>query len=192
MKPTLSQGANRALALLLLFAVATAAYFGIAAPIVAEFDESANTIIDLEFRIARYAQVLKEKPVLEKRLSKIVGGSSLKKHLLPGASAQLAAANLQNRLKKLITRSGGTFVSAQTLDAASAGKLEEVVVGLKLDAEIDTLKTILYAIESDIIHLVLDNVSIRAKDDRSSGKLGSIRAVKMKVALQVKGYRRNE
>ncbi len=182
---------SRALAILLLLIIVVGGYFGVVAPIVAAFYEQADTIKDLEFRIDRYARILEEKPALEKRLSKITGDNSIKKHLLPGTSAQLAAANLQDRLKKLITRGGGTFISAQTLDAETVGKLEEVIVGLRLEANIHTLKTILYAIESDIIHLTLSDVSVRAKDDRTGGKLGDIKAVVLKVAVQVKGYRQN-
>ena len=192
MSMPVSRSVSRTLAILLLLSVLAGLHFGVALPLLDEYETGVAEIEELEFRIARYREVLRSKPALEARLAKVSGDNSVAKHLLPGASAQLAAANLQNWLKGVISRSGSTLVSAQTLESAEADKLEGIKVGVKFESDIGSLKAILYAIESDILSLIIDRASVRSVDTKHAGRLGEQKPVRLRVSLEVKGFRQKD
>ncbi len=119
-------------------------------------------------KLNRYSLLVSEGPLFENRQSR------LKKQrmedstkLIAAQTASLAAATLQNTVKEIFTKSGGTISSERVEKTEEQGGFRVVSVtinGLLFDT--NALKDILYSIETHIPYLVVKGVDVRVRNYR--------------------------
>jgi len=116
--------------------------------------------------LEKYISLIAEKPRLEKKLAslreEIKGEAS---NLIEGQTLSLAAASLQETVKDIVTRSGGTISSERV------GKPEDLEGFKIITVSMDTilpdpraLRDILYAIETRTPYLVIKDMDIRIRN----------------------------
>jgi len=123
--------------------------------------------------LEKYVTLISEKPQLEKKLaslkearkdddSKLIGGQTL----------SLAGASLQDTVKDIVTRSGGTISSERIGKPEDLGKFKVIT------ASIDTvlpdpraLRDILYSIETRTPYLTVKELDVRIRNYRDPREL---------------------
>jgi hypothetical protein len=121
----------------------------------------------------KYISFIGRKPELEKRLAALQEARKADEgKIMEGETASLAAANLQNRLKGIITGRGGTISSERAEKSGGRDKLK--VVTVSLDAVLpDTrsLSEILYAIETHAPYLSINEMESRVRNFKEPREL---------------------
>jgi general secretion pathway protein M len=116
--------------------------------------------------LEKYIALIAEKPQLEKRLA------SLKEErkaddskLVEGKTLSLAAASLQDVVKDIVTRSGGTISSQRVGKPEDLGKFKVITVSIDtILPDARALRDILYAIETRTPYLTIKDVDIRIRN----------------------------
>ncbi|MEW6569617.1 MAG: type II secretion system protein GspM [Nitrospirota bacterium] len=118
--------------------------------------------------LEKYVNLISEKPELEKRLSSL---EELRKaedsKLIEGQTFSLAAASLQEMVKEIVTRSGGTISSERVVKPEDLGKFK--VISVSIDTVLpDTraLRDILYSIETRTPFLTVKDLDVRVRNFR--------------------------
>jgi len=119
-------------------------------------------------QVERYRRMAATLPGLQATQGKVADDPAIGSFYLAGQTANLAAADLQNRLKQMVEGSGGTLVSAQLLPAHEQGGSQMVSVSLRLNCTTEALFDILYKIENARPLLFVDTLSVREQRRRSA------------------------
>lgn len=174
------------LALALALAVPVAAWMLAAAPLLDAYDaveRRLDTTVRLLARQQAIARTRQPLEVLLEGLRERVDGGGAYMH---AASAAIAAADLQGRLKALVTRHGGAVQSVQTLRLPDPDSgPPRVAVRMALEADTPALRAILHAIESGRPILLVEELDVRAQ-----GPAGSGEGQRLAVRLEVRGLLR--
>ena len=116
--------------------------------------------------LEKYISLIAEKPLLEKRLDSLREDRKAEaSNLIEGQTLSLTAASLQETVKDIVTRSGGTISSERV------GKPEDLEGFKIITVSMDTilpdpraLRDILYAIETRTPYLVIKDIDIRIRN----------------------------
>jgi uncharacterized protein YutE (UPF0331/DUF86 family) len=119
--------------------------------------------------LEKYMTLIAEKPQLEKELV------SLKEErkaddskLVEGRTLSLASASLQDMVKDIVTRSGGTISSQRVNKPEDLGKFKVITVSIDtILPDTRALRDILYAIETRTPYLIVKEADIRIRNFRS-------------------------
>ncbi len=183
---------SRILALALLAAVLTGLY-GTAEPLVAEYQAFGTTIAQSRELLQRYQRISNNRGALQEQAKELRRRLKARGGYLPGASDSLAAAKLQNRVKKIILAAGGAIKSTQTLAPSDVKGLRQIDVRVQMSANIVALQKTIHALEADETYLFLDNVDIRRQRTRRRRNRKSPATVSpLTVRFDIYGYRRPE
>jgi general secretion pathway protein M len=116
--------------------------------------------------LEKYVTLIAEKPDLEKRLASLKEARKADDtKLVEGKTLSLAAASLQDMVKDIVTRSGGTISSQRVGKPEDLGKFKVITVSIDTvlpDAR--ALRDILYAIETRTPYLTIKDVDIRIRN----------------------------
>ncbi len=123
--------------------------------------------------LEKYVNLIAEKPEIEKNLASLKETRDAEDaKLIEGQTPSLAAANLQERVKEIVIRNGGTISSERV------GKPEDLdsfkVISISIDTVLpDTraLSDVLYAIETQTPSLNVKELDIRVKNFREPREL---------------------
>lgn len=162
----LSRTQRRILAILLLVAVVLVLSRGVAVPVVRAYLDNRDAIAQAEENIARYSRLSARIEALEQTMDELEASDRLGEYILSERSEPLAAAALQERVKSVVTASGGTLTSTQVLPAENEQGFRRVVVNVRMAGSIESLQRVLHALESDLPYLLADDVIILARGAR--------------------------
>ncbi len=116
--------------------------------------------------LGKYINLIAEKPRLEKKLVSLKETRKAdESKLIEGKTLSIAAATLQDMVKEIVTRSGGTISSQRVGKPENAGKFK--VITVSFDAILPdprALRDILYAIETRTPYLTVKEVDIRIRN----------------------------
>jgi len=187
------------LALTILIFVAYLIWTGVAQSVLKEFaayEQHANR--DREF-LSRYMARASTKPALAAELERLSKLRTTSKGFLPTGNPALAAATLQDRLKRIVANSRSGLKSVQVLPTDADGDKRQIRVDVMINTEISRLKDILYQIETGAPYLFVDEINIR---QGMGGPHSSIRQASrvdlppietpLQVRLRVSGFMREE
>lgn len=145
---------------------------------------NAATLIAGRTETARSRQML---AALDGRLDVLdpKGAVDTSRIYLQGASASLAAADLRTRLVVAIAQFGGQLVETRTIDADPSTPGEDAVsLGATFDIDNAGLARLLYALESGIPLMEVDDLVLRRLDAEGKSENPSLR-----VELAVRAFR---
>ncbi len=118
--------------------------------------------------LEKYISLISEKPQLEKELASLKEerkAEDLK--LIEGQTLTLAGASLQDAVKDIVTRSGGTIASERVSKTEDLGRFKVISVSLdSMMPDTRSLRDTLYAIETRTPYLIVKDIDIRVRNYR--------------------------
>lgn len=185
---------SRLLALALLAAVPILAYALVLGPVISAYRDAGESIAQAHKLLRSYRERAEQRPQLaqlladeEERADSITG-------YLEAVDDALAAAELQDRIKGVVEQAGGTLRSAQSLRVEAVEAVAGVRrAGLKVRfaADIESLATILYEIETGQPYLFVEALSIREPRRQRRRRDEPEQAPDLDVVLDLYGYMRD-
>ena len=192
MNRTLSPVLSRILALFLAVVPIAAIYSLAVEPVLDARRGYAETIERSRKLIERFGRIGATREPLERQLAELRKRSKSTSGLLEGKSATLAAAQLQNRVKRIVTkprqarsracrpddgadrataedipRLRNSIRSLQTLPPQNERDLERVSIRIQMTARIEQLQKIFHAFETGPTYLFVDDVNLRQQTRRA-------------------------
>lgn len=183
---------RRLLALALLIAVVAVPYLAIIRPVIAEFADNRDTLVEQARLLERYGRLAAAGEGLSERIETLRQEPVAENAYLEGASEALVAAELQTRVKSAVQSNGGTLNSTQILDPASEAGFRRLTVRVRMSASTDALPKVLHALVASQPFLFIDNVDINARTVRSraGGGAGETESVELIASFDLFGYMR--
>ena len=110
-----------------------------------------------------YNAMLGQQPELEMRLSAAETRLKNSELFFRSATAELAGAELQRRIKTLVDATDATLTSTQNLGVTTESGQTKIAVRVRLSGNIEALSKILYELETEAPIAIIENLSMRAK-----------------------------
>jgi hypothetical protein len=151
---------HRSLALSLLLAALYGAHTLIY-PVYMAYADAAAAIKQREQALARYRSASQDLPALERQLQDIERQPAAQAGYLTGSDLGVAAATLQDHLKRLIRRAGGEIKSSLVLTNTMESVGHRIGVRTQMVASIAPLQRILHDIETMSPLLLVDALEVR-------------------------------
>jgi len=116
--------------------------------------------------LAKYIRLISEKPQLEKNLASLKEERKAEdSNLIEGQTLSLAAAALQDTVKDIVTRSGGTISSERVSKPDDLDKFKVITVSIDtVLPDPRALRDVLYAIETRTPYLIVKDIDIRVRN----------------------------
>lgn len=159
MKLRMTQAQSRMLAVGLLLVVLLSIYAGLIRPAESLYHANDALIEELQQREFNYLRLTRRRDELEQKKTQLVGLQSAS-YYLKSDTETLAAADLQAFVKKLIERANGRLVSIQPLPTPRNGMIQEIKIQVRLQGGTETLRRVLYELETGTPLLLIRNLSI--------------------------------
>jgi hypothetical protein len=118
--------------------------------------------------LEKYISLIAEKPDIEKNLASLKESRKADDvKLIEGDTLSLASAALQEMVKDIVTRSGGTISSQRVGKPEDVGKFKVITVSMDtILPDPRALRDILYAIETQTPYLVVKDLDARIRNYR--------------------------
>ena len=178
---------SRAVAVVLAVAVCTLAYRVVGLPAWQAHTRNRDAIVEHETQIARFARIVTSGERLRAELGELRSGRDLRRYTLAQSTTTLAAAALQERVKRVIEQSGGRLTSTQVLSPEPREGLRQVAINVRMSVDTPTLQQIFYELEADLPLLFVEELMIiarRARGTRSDNRNRS----SLDVRFQLSGF----
>ncbi|HEX4303127.1 MAG TPA: type II secretion system protein GspM [Rhizomicrobium sp.] len=156
---------QRLLALALLLVAMGLVWLIIVQPVAEAFADQQDEIAGAQQMLGVYQQRIAMRPQVEARLAELKSHETSATGLIGGASAELAAANVQNLVKALVEGQAGQVHSAQNLTPVTADGFQRIDVQYDVSLPMNHIKTLTYGIETSTPYLFLDGVDLRAPEN---------------------------
>jgi hypothetical protein len=156
---------QRLLALGLLLLAIGFVWLVVIMPVTDAFAEQQDSIDQSHQMLAAYQSRIALRPLVEARLAELKSHETSATGLIGGASAELAAANVQNLVKGLIESESGQVHSAQNLPPVTAGGFQRIDIQYDVSLPMTHLKSAAYRIETSTPYLFLDGIDLRAPEN---------------------------
>ncbi len=185
----LSPVMRKVVAVAVLAAVVGAFLLIVVQPVVTRFTAYGETIDRSRDLLARYERLGNSRPELEAQLVQLRKAQASAGGFLEGASVELAAATLQNKIKTVIKESGGNLRSTQILrvEDDADGLFRRVGVRVTMTGTVESLHEVFYALETSVPYLFLENIDIRGRRSQNARKKVANAAV-LQVRYNAYGY----
>lgn len=175
---------GRTMALALTACVILAAWISVVEPIRSKHREYENSALRSRELIERFNRVGATRNRLQAQVTELNRRARSSGGFLKGASPTLVAANLQNRLKRIVSETGATIRSSQILPVREEGDLKRIALRIQLVADVAALQKILYGLETGDPYLFMDDVNIRAqRKRRRRGKTADARSLTVRIDM---------
>lgn len=157
----LSPATRRFAAVGLLFVAIALFWAVVVAPLLDARTQALATIARLEPVIEHGRRAAGDVAALRKQLQRLKQQHLTASGLLTGTNEPIAAAQLQDSLKRAIDGVGGTLASTQVLPARDdGGRFRRITIRARLSVDLPALQRLTYELESSVPYLFLDNVDI--------------------------------
>lgn len=164
----LPPGQQRAAALGILALLLWIVYLALAEPVWSAFADYDENIDQLQTRLRAYKKNAAELVPLQKQyeqLRRTLPNSQA--GYLKGNRASLAAAEMQDLVKRIVAENGGHLTSSQTIPEQKSdkksGEPDRVTIKVQLSGSIQTVQKVFWTLESGSPTVFLDNVYIRSR-----------------------------
>jgi general secretion pathway protein M len=185
---------SRLLALALLVALPALAYVLVVEPVVAAYRDAGEAIVRAQELLQSYRERAEQRPRLTQLLAAAAEHADAVTGYLKAVDGALAAAELQDRVKGVVEGAGGALRSAQSLEVEPVEAVPGVRrAGLKVrfEADIESLATILYELETGEPYLFVEGLSIREPRRQQRRRDQPDEAPQLDVVVDLYGYVRD-
>ncbi len=181
---------RRVLALILLLAVIVVVARVLIVPMWNIYSDNRDAIVQMEDSIARYARISAQVGSLRQAMEDLAEADELTRYVLAQESESIAAAALQERVKSIVTTSGGALTSTQVLPAVAEQGFKRVIVNVRMAVSIDALQRVLYELENGLPYLLASDMIILSRNVRKRGRTGQSVDL-LDVRFNLSGYMRD-
>ena len=165
---------SRTLALAICALLVVAVYAIGASPLIDSYTEAASENHRLGAAIEIQRLIAARRDALNERLASLRKGRLLDRLLPFDGSDSKATAALQSHVQSVISEAGAELSSVEALDPAEGDQQRRVGLRLRFSSSVDSLREILYGLEYGQPILVLDNLSVQARDVRAVGVINAL------------------
>ena len=156
----LSPAGQRNLAIALLVFAVIAVLVVLLGPVVYLHRRYDAAISDLSDRLERYRRVAAQAPELRQALE-VMKEKDGRRFYLKNTAPNLANAELSDLVRGAIENNGGRITTSQNPGARDEGSFRQLTVNVQFFASTPALAKILYALDTQVPYLVVDNMSVR-------------------------------
>jgi general secretion pathway protein M len=121
-----------------------------------------TALADSSNRLERYNRIAATRPEVAKQLEAMRGKDTRKFFLRSGAAA-LSAAEAQEALRALVEGGGGRLITVQAPVSKEEGRYRQITVNMQLTANMQAVRKILNAIETNVPYLFIDNLKVTSQ-----------------------------
>lgn len=132
------------------------------------YQGDAAAIEDGRDKLKRFRALAGQQGELDRQLESMRNSRAVDEMLLPEDTATLAAAKLQEQLKRIVEASGGRLTSTQVLATEPAAGFQKVGVDVRMSVGVAALQQVLHNLEGALPILVIDNLLILARGQRNA------------------------
>jgi len=157
---------RRILAVLLLLVCAAVVVRVLIVPIWSAYIGNRDAIARIEDSIARYSRLSAQVDGLRSAVGELQQSDDLARFVLAQESEPLAAADLQERVKAVVTSSAGTLTSTQVLPTKPEQGFKRIILNVRMAVSTDALQRVLYELENDLPYLLVDDIVILSRAAR--------------------------
>lgn len=112
-------------------------------------------------RVQRLDRVAAELPNLRRTLATLRDSTRNTRFLLTGSSDTIAAADLQSKIKDVVSQAGAEMTSAESLPPVPRGEFRKVGIRAVVIGDLEMLAAILRSIQAAYPPLFIDEIAIR-------------------------------
>ena len=175
-------------AICLLFLLLYGAALLIATPLITTYTDRYDHIEELELQSKRLVGIERRLSITQPILQAEVRRGDGKGFLLIAENADLASANLQGRLRSLVTTSGATLRSIRSLPSPSVdGEAEAIKARLSIIGDLESIQEAIYRIETAVPHLFIDKGTLKPSRRQGEGE-----HISLDLDLELSAYRIRE
>lgn len=153
---------QRLLALALLITVLAVLWVGVVLPVRSAYQTANERIDTLAHELARLRSLAADRPALESRLDRLRNRAGSDTLFLRGATAALAAAELQEHVQVIVGRAGGAVMSVNTRSMTVADGMQQVPLAVRMQITLPGLSQALFELETGAPLVFVDRVAIRS------------------------------
>jgi general secretion pathway protein M len=135
-------------------------------PILIGYRETDQAIEEVQEQLLHYQHLAAMRPVLARQLEQLAAVQGSETYYLSGGTDALAAAALQDRVSALIDGNGGRLLSIQPLLGVDEQGFKRITVRVEMTATIEPLFETLYALETGMPVLFVENLDIQSRFTR--------------------------
>lgn len=183
---------SRTAAVLLLIAVAAAAYTFLLEPLVLGYGDADRQIDDVREQLSRYQRLAALRPALESQLRQSAAKAPTEHYYLSGGTDALAAAGLQDHINALVQGKGGSLRSIQPMPGSDEQGFRRITVRVQMSATSEVLFETLYALEAETPVLFIENLDIQSRFVRrrnnEAGQQAAPEEPLLTVGFDLSGY----
>ena len=191
MNRDLAPWASRSLAVALVMAVLGAAYLYVLSPVLAAYRDADEQLAQTRDLLERYEGLALGKAEHQDRLEELRARQTGTGIYLSGATDALSAAELQNRVRALVGRSGGQLRSIQNLPVTTDEGFRAIAVRVQITATLAAVHQLLYNLESEKPFVFVDNLDVRNRRGNRQAALENLDP-QLTVRFDLSGYLRPE
>lgn len=180
---------SRLSAIGLLLLVLLLGYFAVIYPLMGVKQEYQETVDDLRFKLEHLQQVASGREALAQRLEKIRALAKQNDAFMPTNTAALASADLQTRIKQVVSEAGGELSSTQVIPERNEENAVRVGVKIRMTGSSGVLRQVLQSFESGKPYLFIENLNIRPiRMPRNPRDKNPVIEDRLSVDFDVAGY----
>lgn len=180
---------SRWLAILILIFVVLFVGIVLIAPLVGKALELNEEKNDLMFRLERYKRIVERKDAVIESTAKIKDDYNNLGYFSQQGTEALASADLQKFIKTAIAEADGQLTSTQVLPSKNDDGFVRIAVKVRMNGDMETLRSVLYRIESSVPLYAIDEIDIRPERGRRNRITRMIEpSNKMNVSFQVSSF----
>lgn len=153
---------RKALALSLLGALLMLAWLGLLQPLYLRYQQYEESIDRSRRLIERYVELGAAADELSALVSKVRSEARLAGGYLGGDSVELAGADMQEHLKRIVENSGGVLSSSQMLAVETDSGTRKLAIRVAMRGDIEALQKALYDFETASPYFFVDKLNIQA------------------------------
>ena len=170
-KLQLEKWQHAVISICILFLVLFILFIGLVSPAMTDKIATNERIENLQLQRARYKSAEEELIHLEKQIEQLLHQNlDHREDFLEEKQQTLAAADLQQYLKKIIESYAGRLVSIQPINDISEKPFPKVTIKIHMRGHINALQKMFYKLESSRPRLFIDNVVIQQRNPMGRGK----------------------
>lgn len=185
---------SRLLALALLAAVPLLAWAFVVQPVIAAYRDANQAIAQAQRLLHGYRERAEQRPQLAELVAEQEAHAAAVSGYLEAVDDALAAAELQDRVKIVIEGAGGALRSAQSLRVEAieaSAAVRRAWLQVRFTADIESLATILYQLETGEPYLFVDGLSIREPRRQRRRRNEPEEPPQLDVVVDLYGYMRD-
>jgi hypothetical protein len=180
---------GRIAALALLLALLAAIWAVVVRPVVAAYREAGEQIVHSQELLEKFRRLGGSRATLQARLDELRARAASQTAYLDAASDALAAASLQETVKRLVEAGGGKVLSTAALAALDDPPFRRIAIQVRMDVTTAQAQKVFYALDAADLLLLVDNLHIRGNQPRQRAS-GIEAETRLYVRLDLYGYMR--